>query len=134
MVTFAGRGISGPRRCGMSRSISGIQGTCFLFILVKIARWTAYGGKCCSKASRITNASGRPKQGLEKAWASGSNSELVAQGEKTLDHAVDLATQQFDRTKTPRDPIPANMDEARKLVDGMRVELVQRGLLAQSVN
>ena len=74
------------------------------------------------------------KQGLEKARASGSNAELVAQGEKTLDHAVDLATQQFDRTKTPRDPIPANMDEARKLVNRLIVELAQRGLLAQSAN
>jgi hypothetical protein len=40
-----------------------------------------------------------------------------------LAKAVELATQQFDRDRVPRDPIPARMDEARRLVNGVLMEL-----------
>jgi hypothetical protein len=44
---------------------------------------------------------------------------------------VDLATQQFDRTKIPRDPIPARMDEARQLINDLLKELAHADLLPQ---
>jgi hypothetical protein len=59
------------------------------------------------------------RQGLAAARGRGASSEVVDSNEKELARAVDLATQQFDRTKIPRDPIPARMDEARKIVNGI---------------
>jgi hypothetical protein len=44
---------------------------------------------------------------------------------------VDLATQQYDRTRIPRDPIPARMDEARGLVNDLLKELARANLLPQ---
>ncbi len=40
-----------------------------------------------------------------------------------LARAVELATQQFDRNKIPRDPIPAQIDEARRMVNQVLIEL-----------
>ena len=59
------------------------------------------------------------RQGLAAARSRGASSEFVDKGEMELARAVDLATQQFDRTKIPRDPIPARMDEARRIVNGI---------------
>jgi hypothetical protein len=68
------------------------------------------------------------KQGLEAARSSGRLTEFVAKSEKDLAHAVDLATQQFDRTNIPRDPIPVRMDEARKIVNGILKQLAAEKL------
>ncbi|MCW5977636.1 MAG: DUF4091 domain-containing protein [Bryobacteraceae bacterium] len=62
------------------------------------------------------------REGIRKLRAQGKHAEAVKRAEASLAKAVDLATQQFDRTKIPRDPIPARMDEARRLVnDVLRV-------------
>jgi hypothetical protein len=41
----------------------------------------------------------------------------------TLLRAVALATQQLDWAGLPRVPLPARMDEVRKVVNGLRVQL-----------
>lgn len=69
------------------------------------------------------------RQGLEKARAREGLTDLVERGEKALTRAIDLATQQFDRTPAPRDPIPARMDEARRLVNDVLLELAHLDLL-----
>jgi sialidase-1 len=71
------------------------------------------------------------RQGLEKARARGQYGDLVNRGQEALTRAVDLATQQFDRTKIPRDPIPARMDEARQLINDLLKELAHADLLPQ---
>ena len=63
------------------------------------------------------------RQGLEKLRASGSHSDVVARGAKSLAHAVDLATRQFDRTKIPREPVAERIHEARRTVNDLLVEL-----------
>jgi sialidase-1 len=65
------------------------------------------------------------RAGLTKLRAQGRNPDLVQRGEKALARAVDLATRQFDRTRIPRDPIAARMDEARKIVNELLVELAR---------
>ena len=57
------------------------------------------------------------RQGIEKARRPATD----------LERAVTLATQQFDREKIPRDPIPARMDEARGLVNRVLTELAGAG-------
>jgi hypothetical protein len=57
--------------------------------------------------------------------ASGRNPQLVEEAATVLEKAVDLATQQFDRTKIPRDPIPARIGEARAMVNALAVRLSQ---------
>ncbi|HVX67965.1 MAG TPA: glycoside hydrolase domain-containing protein [Bryobacteraceae bacterium] len=52
-----------------------------------------------------------------------TDAALAERAAKDLDHAVDLATQQFDRTRIPHDPIPARIDEARAIVNKLLVEL-----------
>ena len=69
------------------------------------------------------------RQGLEKARSRSESGDLFDRGRKELARAVDLATQQFDRTKVPRDPIPARMDEARQIVNTLLKELALAGLL-----
>jgi hypothetical protein len=69
------------------------------------------------------------RQGIERARAAGGHDALVERGEKTLARAVDLATQQFDRTRIPRDPIPARMEEARQFVNDLVRELAGLNLL-----
>ena len=71
------------------------------------------------------------RQSLEKARAHGEYGDFVDRGEKALVRAVDLATQQFDRTKIPRDPIPARMDEARQIINNLLAELAHANLLPQ---
>ncbi len=71
------------------------------------------------------------RQGLEQARSRGGFGELVERGQKDLTRAVDLATQQFDRTRIPRDPIPARMDEARLVVNTLLKELAKTKLLPQ---
>jgi hypothetical protein len=71
------------------------------------------------------------RQGLENARASRQHGDLLNRGQETLARAVDLATQQFDRTKIPRDPIPARMDDARQLVNDLLNELARANLLPQ---
>jgi len=71
------------------------------------------------------------RQGLEQARGRGGFGDLVERGQKDLTHAVDLATQQFDRTKIPHDPIPARMDEARRIVNKLLEELAGAKLLPQ---
>jgi len=44
-------------------------------------------------------------------------------GEKELRRAVDLATQQFDRTGAWRDTVPQRMSEARTVVNGLLIGL-----------
>ena len=58
-----------------------------------------------------------------------SKGDLIDRGQKELVRAVDLATQQFDRTKIPRDPIPARMEEARQIVNNLLKELARMKLL-----
>ncbi len=69
------------------------------------------------------------QQGLEMARGHGEHGNLANRGQKELERAVDLATQQFDRTKIPRDTIPAQMDEARQIVNNLLKELALAGLL-----
>ena len=71
------------------------------------------------------------RQGLGKARARGEFAELVERGENALTRAADLATQQFDRTRIPRDPIPERIEEARAMVNGLLKELAQNKWLAQ---
>ena len=71
------------------------------------------------------------RQGLEQARSRGGFGDLVERGQKDLTRAVDLATQQFDRTRIPRDPIPAQMDEARRIVNKLLKELAGAKLLPQ---
>jgi Glycoside hydrolase 123, catalytic domain/Glycoside hydrolase 123 N-terminal domain len=63
------------------------------------------------------------RQALDKLRARGGDAALAERAGKELARAVDLATQQFDRTKIPRDPIPAQMQEARTIVNKLLVEL-----------
>jgi hypothetical protein len=63
------------------------------------------------------------RQGLDKLRAAGRHSDVVKRGEKDLSRAVDLATRQFDRTRAPRDTVPARLDEARKTVNSLLLEL-----------
>jgi hypothetical protein len=63
------------------------------------------------------------RKGLDEMSLAGRNPEFVRRGRDALAHAVDLATQQFDRNKIPRDPIPARMDEARRIVNQVLVDL-----------
>ena len=65
----------------------------------------------------------KARDALAKLRAGGGDLALVERGEKDIAHAVDLATQQFDRTRIPHDPIPAQMDEARSIVNKLLVEL-----------
>jgi hypothetical protein len=60
---------------------------------------------------------------LDALRITGRQPELVERGDKALTRAVDLATRQFDRTRAPRDLIPARMNEARKIVNDLLVEL-----------
>jgi len=60
---------------------------------------------------------------LDRLRASGKHAETVERGERDLTRAVDLATQQFDRTGTPRDTAPSRIEEARRIVNGLLVEL-----------
>jgi len=69
------------------------------------------------------------RQGLEQARNQGGFAGLVERGQKEMARAVDLATQQFDRTRIPRDPIPARMDEARRIVNKLLKELADAKLL-----
>jgi hypothetical protein len=69
------------------------------------------------------------RQGIEIARNRGDLMDLVERGKKDLAHAVDLATQQFDRTKIPRDPIPARMEEARRIVNTLLKDLAGKKLL-----
>ncbi len=71
------------------------------------------------------------RQGLEQARSRSGFGDLVERGQKDLTRAVNLATQQFDRTRIPRDPIPARMDEARLLVNKLLKELAAAKLLPQ---
>ena len=63
------------------------------------------------------------RKGLDEMSSAGRNTELVRKGREALARAVELATQQFDRDKIPRDPIPARMDEARRMVNRVLIEL-----------
>jgi hypothetical protein len=69
------------------------------------------------------------RSGLEKLRREGRGADVVARGKKDLARAIDLATRQFDRTKIPRDPIPAQVDEARRLVNSLLAELHRAGVL-----
>jgi hypothetical protein len=63
------------------------------------------------------------REGLDEMSSEGRNLEFVRKGREALARAVELATQQFDRHKIPRDPIPARMDEARRMVNQVLIEL-----------
>jgi hypothetical protein len=63
------------------------------------------------------------RMGLDEMGSVDRNREVVQKGREALARAVDLATQQFDRTKIPRDPIPARMDEARRIVNQVLIDL-----------
>jgi len=69
--------------------------------------------------------------GLEQARNQGGFADLVERGQEEMARAVDLATQQFDRTRIPRDPIPARMDEARRIVNKLLKELADARLLSR---
>ena len=71
------------------------------------------------------------QRGLEKSHALTGQEDLVNRGARELARAVDLATQQFDRTKIPHDPIPARMDEARQIVNNLLKELARAGHLPE---
>jgi hypothetical protein len=67
------------------------------------------------------------RAGVEKLRKSGREAAFVARAEKDLARAVELATLQFDRTKIPKDPVPARIDEARRLVNELLRELHRLG-------
>ena len=68
------------------------------------------------------------RQGLEKLRQSGRNPEVVTRGEKAISRAVDLATQQFDRPRAPKDVVASRIDEARRIVDDLLLELSRLGV------
>jgi len=61
----------------------------------------------------------------------GGFGDLVERGQKDLTRPADLATEQCDRTRIPRDPVPGRMDEARRIVNKLLKELVGAKLLPQ---
>jgi hypothetical protein len=70
------------------------------------------------------------RKGVEDLRAAGLQPELVRKSSESLVRAVELATQQFDRDRIPRDPIPARMGDARHMVNQVLVDL--DGLPSQS--
>ncbi|MCL4850773.1 MAG: DUF4091 domain-containing protein [Bryobacteraceae bacterium] len=67
------------------------------------------------------------RTGLDKLRGAGPEAGFVAKAERDLARAMELATLQFDRTKIPKDPVPARMEEARKLVNGILREVHRLG-------
>jgi len=66
------------------------------------------------------------RKGLGDLGSDRRHAEFVQKSREALAKAVDLATQQFDRDKIPRDPIPARIDEGRRLVNQVLIELEGR--------
>jgi hypothetical protein len=67
------------------------------------------------------------RRALDGLRAAGRQEEMVARGDQQLARAVSLATQQFDRAGAPRDVVPSRIDEARRLVNKLLVELEGAG-------
>jgi hypothetical protein len=63
------------------------------------------------------------RRGIEDLRSSGTRPDWVQESSEALRHAVELATQQFDREKIPRDPIPARMEDARHIVNKILSDL-----------
>ncbi|HUJ51037.1 MAG TPA: glycoside hydrolase domain-containing protein [Bryobacteraceae bacterium] len=63
------------------------------------------------------------RKGLDELAGEGRHADFVQKNREALKHAVELATQQFDRDRIPRDPIPARMDEARRTVNQILIGL-----------
>lgn len=63
------------------------------------------------------------REAIRHRRESGGDQTSAERAAKEFARAVDLATQQFDRTRIPHDPIPARMDEARAIVNKLLVEL-----------
>jgi hypothetical protein len=66
------------------------------------------------------------RHALDRVHAGGQHADLVERGERELLRAVDLATRQFDRTGAWRDNAPARIDEARRIVNDLLVELTSK--------